>query len=180
MTETKTETKDKNKLTTEDIVYMINNKMHTIDKLFFGVEEVRVKAAEKIELTNKLMCELQYDNRWLELAELEKINVIIDKVLNAVWNMICGENRINSEEIKSDKHEDIDGYVSRLIDVMNNKKELVNKITRELDNIMSEIMNDADRIDEMKNKVSELDFDMLCLINDKLKEILKKSRKNLR
>ena len=53
MTETKTETKDKNKLTTEDIVYMINNKMHMIDKLLFGVEEVRVKAAEKIDLINK-------------------------------------------------------------------------------------------------------------------------------
>ena len=126
------------------------------------------------------MCELQDDNPWLELAELEKINVIIDEALNAIWNMICGENRINSEEIKSDKHEDIDGYVSRLIDIMNDKKELVNKITTELDNIMSEIMNEADWMDEMKNKVSELDFDMLCLINDKLTEILKKSRKNLR
>ena len=90
------------------------------------------------------MCELQDDNPWLELAELEKINVIIDEALNAIRNMICGENRINSEEITSDKHEDIDGYVSTLIDIMNDKKKLVNKITRELDNIMSEIMNEAD------------------------------------
>ena len=54
------------------------------------------------------------DESWLRLVELEKIDVLIGEALNVVWNMICGENRICPEEIKIDKHKDIDGYVSKL------------------------------------------------------------------
>ena len=41
--------------------------------------------------------------------------------------MVCRENRISTEEIKIDKHKEIEGYVSELTDVLNNKIELVNR-----------------------------------------------------
>ena len=129
------------------------------------------------------MCELQgeiySDDSWLRLVELEKVDAIIDEALNVVWNMICGENRISSEEIKIDKHKDIDGYLSKLTDVINNKIELVNRMCESLDHAMSEIKNETNMIDEKIHKLREIDNDTQHLINDKRKEIMKQSRKNL-
>ena len=113
------------------------------------------------------------------MVELEKIDALIDEALNVVWNMICGENRICPEEIKIDKHKDIDGYVSKLTDVINNKIELVNRMGGVIDHVMSEIKNETNMIDEKIHKVSEMDNDTLHLINDKLKEIINQSSKNL-
>ena len=93
--------------------------------------------------------------------------------------MICGENRICPEEIKIDKHKDIDGYVSKLTDVINNKIDLVDKIGEVIDHVMSEIKNETNMIDEKIHKVSEMDNDAQHLANDKLKEIMKQPRKNI-
>ena len=113
------------------------------------------------------------------MVELEKIDALIDEALNVVWNMICGENRISPEKIKIDKNKDIDRYVSKLTDVINNKIELVNKMGEVIDHVMSEIKNETNLIDEKIYKASEMDSDTQHLINNKLKEILKQSRKNL-
>lgn len=63
---------------------------------------------------------------------------------------------------------------------MNNKIEWMNRIGREIDNAMSEIMNETKEIDRMRHKMREMDTDTLQSIDDKLTEILKKSIKNLR
>ena len=47
------------------------------------------------------------------------------------------------------------------------------------DHVTSEIKNKTNMIDEKIHKVSEMDNDTQHLINDKLKEIMKQSRKNL-
>ena len=80
----------------------------------------------------------------------------------------------------TDKHKDIDGYVSKLTDVMNNKIEWMNRIGREIGNAMNEVMNEAKEIDGMRHKMRDMDIDTLQSIDDKLTEILKKSIKNLR
>ena len=129
------------------------------------------------------MCELQdeiySDDSWLRLVELDRIDAIIAEALNVVWNEICGKNRIKPEKIKTDKHKDIDGYVSKLTDVRNNKTELVNRMCESIDHVISEIKNETNMIDEKIHKVSEMDNDTLHLINGKLKEIMNQSRKNL-
>ena len=50
-----------------------------------------------------------------------KIDAIIDETLNVVWKKFYRKNRIKPEMIKIDKHKDIDGYVSKLTDIINNK-----------------------------------------------------------
>ena len=125
----------------------------------------------------ELQDEIYSDDSWLRLVELNKIDAITDKALNVVWNMVCGKNRI--EKIKIGKHKDIDGYVSKLTDVINNKIELVNRMGGALDHVMSEIKNETNMIDEKIYKVGEMDNDTLHLINDKLKEIINQSRKNI-
>ena len=145
--------------------------------------KLKADVAKKIELIYESMYELQdeiySDDSWLRLVELDKIDAIIDEALNFVWNEICGKNRINPGKIKIDKHKDIDGYVSKLTDVINNKIELVNRMCESIDHVISEIKNETNMIDEKIHKVSEMDNDTQHLINDKLKEIMKQSRKNL-
>ena len=179
----KTEDKDKTKTEDKDILDKINNKIDTINKMNKRLEKVKAEITKKVELICESMCELQdeiysYDS-WLRLVELENIDAVIDEALNVVWNMNCGENRICSEEIKIDKHKDIDGYVSKLTDVINNKIELVNKMGGVIDHVMNEIKNETNMIDEMIQKVSEMDNDTQHLFNDKLKKIMKQSRKNI-
>ena len=198
-TKTKDKDKDKNKTKTEDkdkttpktrtktedkdILDKINNKIDTINKMNKRLEKVKAEVTKKIELIYESMCELQdeiySDDSWLRLVELEKIDAIIDETLNVVRNVICGKNRISPEKIKIDKHKDIDGYVSKLTDVINNKIELVNRMCESIDHVISEIKNETNMIDEKIHKVSEMDNDTHHLINDKLKEIMKPSRKNL-
>ena len=188
----KTKTKDKNKATTKtktetknkDMVDKINDKINMINKLYNRLEKAKANVIKRIELICKGIRELEdeiySDDSWFRLVELEKIDAIIDEALNVVWNMICGENRICPEEIKIDKHKDIDGYVSKLTDVINNKIELVNKMGGVIDHVMSEIKNETNMIDEKIHKVSEMDNDTLHLINDKLNKIISQSIKNVR
>ena len=187
----KTKTKDKNKATTKtktetknkDMVDKINDKINMINKLYNRLEKAKANVIKRIELICKGIRELEdeiySDDSWFRLVELEKIDAIIDEALNVVWNMICGKNGIIPEKIKIDKHKDIDGYVSKLTDVINNKIELVNRMCESIDHVMSEIKNETNMIDEKIHKVSEMDNDTLHLINDKLKEIMNESRKNL-
>ena len=175
-TKTNTETKTK-----KIMLGKINKKISAISKLNERIAKVKADVAKKVELIYEAMRELQdeiySDDSWLRLVELNKIDAITDKALNVVWNMVCGKNRI--EKIKIGKHKDIDGYVSKLTDVINNKIELVNRMYRAIVYIMSEIKNETNMIDEKIYKVGEMDNDTLHLINDKLKEIINQSRKNI-
>ena len=198
-TKTKTMTKDKNKRNTDDsnktkttakkktenndLLDKINNKIDTINKSHKLLAKIKAEVTKKIELIHESMCELQdeiySDDSWLRLVELEKIDAIIDETLNVVRNVICGKNRINPEKIKIDKHKDIDGYVSKLTDVINNKIELLNRMDEAIDYVMSEIKNKTNMIDKKIHKVSEMDNHTLHLIDDKLNEIITQSRKKL-
>ena len=70
------------------------------------------------------------DNSWLRLVEMNKINPLLDKSLDYIWKMIYGKNREENEinNIDIDKDKDIDGYVTKYTDIVNDKSELVNKI----------------------------------------------------
>ena len=130
---------------------------------------------------NELQDEVYSDDSWLRLVELDKIDAILEEVFNTVWKMLNkNKNRINPEKIMIDKHKDIDGYVSKLTDVINNKIELVNRMCESIDHVISEIKNETNMIDEKIHKVSEMDNDTLHLIDDKLNTIITPSIKKLR
>ena len=129
----------------------------------------------------ELQDEIYSDDSWLRLVELDKIDAIIEEAFNIVWKVLYkNKNIINPEKIMIDKHKDINGYVSKLTDVINNKTELVNIMCREIDHVMSEIKNETNMIDEKIHKVSEMDNDTLHLIDDKLNKIITPSIKKLR
>ena len=161
----------------------INNKIDTINEINKRLAKIEIKAAEKIELiygaVHELQDEIYSDDSWLRLVQWNKIDVIIDEAFNIVSNEICEKNRISPWKININKNKDIDGYVSKLKDVISNKIELVNGMGGAIDHVMSEIKNETNIIDEKIHKVSEMDNDTLHLIDDKLNRIITQSRKKL-
>ena len=79
-----------------------------------------------------------------------------------------------------DKYKDIDEYMSKLTNLINNKMELLKRICEAIDHAMSEIKNETNVIDEKIHKLSEMDNDTLHWINDRLKEFIDQSGRNLR
>ena len=100
----------------------VNNKINNITDANKIITKVNAKVKKKIELINKSSLFVLQKASCLRLAELNKIDAIIDDALNLIWNMIYKKNRISSNKINIDKHEDIDGYVSKFTDVIINKK----------------------------------------------------------
>ena len=83
--------------------------------------------------------------------------------------MICKKNRISSNKINIDKHKDIDGYVSKLTDVIINKKNCWKECMNH--HIISEINNKIKMINKDVYKLYDNYIDKIYLINDKLKEM---------
>ena len=78
---------------------------------------------------NELQDEIYDDASWLRYVELNKINILIDGSLDYVWKLVYDENRekYKINNIVIDKDKDIDGYVSKYSDIVNDKLELVNR-----------------------------------------------------
>ena len=71
--------------------------------------------------------------------------------------------------INIDKHKNIDGYVSKLTVIINDKIKLVRTISmRAIDRIMCDIKNKTNMVNEKIHKASEIDNDTLHLIDDHL------------
>ena len=121
-----------------------------------------------------------YDDSWLWLVELDKRKDILADALNVVSKEIYGKNRKSSKIIKIDKDKDIDGYVSKLTDVINNEIKLINKIGETIKHVMYEINNAKNMVNEITNKASVMDNDTLHLIDDKLDKIMTQTRKKIK
>ena len=94
--------------------------------------------------------------------------------------MIRKKNRRSSNMINIDKYKDIDGYLSKFYEAINNKIESLNRAADLIDHIISDIKNETNVIDEKIYKVSEMDSDTLDLINNKVKEIMSQLRQNFK
>ena len=76
--------KDKDKTEHKDMLDKISNKISTINETSTILVEIKVKLKNKQES----MCELQDDDSWLRLVELNKLDSTLDDALNVIWNMI--------------------------------------------------------------------------------------------
>ena len=98
-----------------------------------------------------------YDDEWLVFLQLNKINPLLDELIDHVWLTIYNKNREKNEiiniDIDIDKHKDIAGYVKIFEKIIDDKYEFVNKKV--------ELYNNA--ID--KKEFSNLKDDVLKLID---------------
>ena len=89
-------------------------------------------------LRSEIQDDIYSDLPLLKYATMNNINELLDELLDYVWNMIYGENREKNEisNIDIDMNNDIDRYVSKYINIVNDKSELVNKIRELLDSFV--------------------------------------------
>ena len=170
---------------TKNMLDKINNKISAINKTNEGLVKLKAEVTKKVELIYEMICKLQdkiySDDSCLRLVELDEIDAIIDEAIDVVWKAFYENKKwINPDTIEVDKHKDIDGYESELKDLINNRIGLVNGMGEILDQVVSEIKNETNMIDEKIYKLSEMDNDTLHWIDDRLNNIMTRSRKKLR
>ena len=74
---------------------------------------------------SELQDKIYSDDSWLRLVEMNKTNALLDESLDYVWIMIYGKNREKNEinNIDIDKDKDIDVYVAKYMDIVNDESE---------------------------------------------------------
>ena len=82
-----------------------------------------------------------------------------------VWYEIYVKNRKSSKMVNIDKHKGIDGYVSKLTDIINNKVKLMNVMSMRIGHVICNIKNKTNVVNEKIHKASEMD-------NNNLNEII--------
>ena len=97
---------------------------------------------------------MENDDEWLVLMQLNKINLLLDELIDHVWLTIYNKNREKNEIINTDIDKDIEGYVNIYKKIIDDKFEFVNKIV--------ELYNNA--ID--KKEFNNLKDDVLKLIGN--------------
>ena len=121
-----------------------------------------------IELVNELNDEIHNDDQWLVFAQLNKINPLVDELIDRVWLMIYNKKREKNEiiNIGVDKDKDIEGYVNIYNEIVADKIEFVNGI--------SELFGNAIEKKEFRN----LKDDVLKLIgNSRICDVKRKDCK---
>ena len=153
-TKIKTKTKDKTKI-------KINNMINLINRINRRLAKLKTKVTNKIKSVNKAMRKLQ-DGSWLRLFELNKIDDILDDMINLVRYEIYVKRK-SPEKINIDKHKDIDEYVSKLTVIVNFKRRTLKMFNIRIGDVMSNIKDIVNTVKKMR-KESE--------INDNLIEII--------
>ena len=122
----------------------------------------------KIEvLRSEIQDDIYSDLPLLKYARMNNINELLDELLDYLWNMIYGENREKNEisNIDIDMNNDIDRYVSKYINIVNDKSELVNKMKELLDSFMLNIGRETS-YDIIEIKMREWQVNIQNLIKD--------------
>ena len=163
--------KNKNKYRNKTMT-MINNKKNLINKINIRLSKAKTKVSNNIKSIYKALSKLQDDDSWLRVVELNNIDTILDDALNVVWYEIYGKNRKSSKIINIDTHKDIDGSVSKLTIIINNKLKLLNVMSMGIGRVMCNIKNKTNTVNEKIRKASVMDNDTLYLIDDNLNEII--------
>ena len=115
--------------------------------------------------------EIYYDE-WLVFMQLNKINPLLDELIDHVWLNIYNKNRKKNEiiniDIDIDKHKDIKGYVNIFKKFFDDKLEFVNKIVelynnaidkKDFNNLKDDVLKliDTSPICDVERKVNEKD-----------------------
>ena len=112
--------------------------------------------------------EIYDDHEWLLLMQLNKINPLLDELIDHVWLNIYNKNREKNEIINIDinKHKDIEGYVKSYKKIIDDKFEFVNKIVELYNNVINK-----KEFNNLKDDVSKLiDTSPICDVERKVNE----------
>ena len=126
---------------------LLNNKdkLHNFSDIVLNDLSIIAKLKEKILINNERIRAIfnkiekipKKDIR-LKLDEYEKINILNDNLINHIWRMIYGENRVNNaiDNIDCDIAEDAKIYAPKYINIVNDKQVLINAVSESIDKLM--------------------------------------------
>ena len=89
-----------------------------------------------------------------------------DNLLNHIWKIIYGKNKVNNEinSIDIDKKKDAKGYTNKYINIVNDKICLINNVLE----LTDELMEDID-----KNTYNDIAISKMKVFKNNFKKILK-------
>ena len=118
--------------------------------------------------------EIYDDDQWLVFAQLNKINPLLDELIDSKWLIIYKENREKNEiiNIDIDKDKDIEGYVNIYNKIVDDKFEFVNRIVELYNAIEKKEFNN------LKDDVSKL-IGNSCICDVKRKGCKKDNNKKI-
>ena len=78
----------------------------------------------------------------LKLDEYKKLNILAHGLINVIWVLMYGKNRINDEinNINADKEKDANGYVNKYKNIVNEKISFANNVSELIDELMGALM----------------------------------------
>ena len=76
-----------------------------------------------------------------KLDKYEKINILFDDLVNHIWIMIFGKNRVNNEmdNINCNIVEDAKIYLTKYIKVLSDKQVLICSVSELIDELMEDL-----------------------------------------
>ena len=103
---------------------------------------------------------------------------MVDDLINVIWVLMYGKNRVNNEinNISADKEKDINIYVNKYINIVNDKISFVNDVSELIDELLGGIDENASNDTALKKWKNFKNY-MLKLIN-RFNSYIKSDTKN--
>ena len=121
---------------------LLNNKdkLHNFsDKVLNNLTNI-AKLKEKISINRKKVEEINIpiNNITPNLDKYKALNILYNDLLNHVWRMTYGKNRVNSEmdNIECNIVEDAKTYFTKYIKIVNDKQVLIYSVSESIDELM--------------------------------------------
>ena len=91
-----------------------------------------------------------------KLDEYKNLNILLDDLINHIWRLIYGKNRVNDEldNIDCDKVVDAKLYAKKYINIVNDKLCLSNRVSDSIEELIEGLNVDTFN-DIMKNKLED-------------------------
>ena len=103
----------------------------------------------------------------LRLDEYKELNILVDDLINIILVLMYGKNRANNEisNISTDKENDVNGYVNKYINIVNDKISFFNDVSELIDELLGTIDKNTSNDIALK-KLKIFKNYMLKLINN--------------
>ena len=132
--------KDKDNLIDKLLNDKDKDKLHNFSEKVLNNLTNIAKLKEKILINKKEAGELSLPikNIRLKLDNYKKINILYDDLINGVWLMIFGKNRVNNEmdNIDCNIGEDAKSYLTKYIKNVSDKQVLIYSVSESIDELM--------------------------------------------
>ena len=118
---------------------LLNNKDNFSDKALNNLTNI-AKLKEKILINRKKVGEKNIPKKDIRsnLDKYKELNILYDDLINNIWRMIYGKNRVNNEidNIDCDIVEDARKYLTKYIKVISDKQVLIYSVLEPIDELM--------------------------------------------